>query len=257
MLQTGEYDYAWNLQVEDDILKRLEQGGKGRAVPSLGGNMEFIAINMMDPNKEVDGERSSLKALHPFFSDPAVRQALTLLVDRAAVQEHIYGRTGIQTANFLNAPSRFQSKNTRWEFNIDKANQVLDAAGSRKRGADGTRVKDGVKLKLVFATSINAPRQKAQAIVKQACAKAGLDVELKSVVASGFLLIRSGESRYLSPFLHRYPDVHDHPDAAGPRELHEPVRLVGGGDQGQQMAGTKHHAMAQRGVRSALSRRRN
>ena len=30
VLQTGEYDYAWNMQVEDDILLRLEQGGKGR-----------------------------------------------------------------------------------------------------------------------------------------------------------------------------------------------------------------------------------
>jgi peptide/nickel transport system substrate-binding protein len=30
VLQTGEYDYAWNLQVEDEILKRMEAGGKGR-----------------------------------------------------------------------------------------------------------------------------------------------------------------------------------------------------------------------------------
>ena len=30
VLQTGEYDFAWNLQVEDDILRRMEQGGKGR-----------------------------------------------------------------------------------------------------------------------------------------------------------------------------------------------------------------------------------
>ena len=30
VLQTGEYDYAWNMQVEDEILKRLEKGGKGR-----------------------------------------------------------------------------------------------------------------------------------------------------------------------------------------------------------------------------------
>src|SRR3954469_16140481 len=29
VLQTGEYDYAWNLQVEDEILLRLEKGGKG------------------------------------------------------------------------------------------------------------------------------------------------------------------------------------------------------------------------------------
>ena len=30
VLQTGEYDYAWNLQVEDEVLKRMEAGGKGK-----------------------------------------------------------------------------------------------------------------------------------------------------------------------------------------------------------------------------------
>ena len=29
VLATGEYDYAWNLQVEDEVLKRMEAGGKG------------------------------------------------------------------------------------------------------------------------------------------------------------------------------------------------------------------------------------
>jgi peptide/nickel transport system substrate-binding protein len=117
------------------------------------------------------------------FSDPAVRQALRLLVDRASVEAHIYGRTGVATGNFLNNPERFVSKNTKWEFNVDKANRLLDEAGW-KRGPDGIRAKDGKKLKLVFQTSINAPRQKTQAIVKQACQKAGIEIELKSVTAS-------------------------------------------------------------------------
>ena len=30
VLQTGEYDFAWNMQVEDEILKRLEASGKGQ-----------------------------------------------------------------------------------------------------------------------------------------------------------------------------------------------------------------------------------
>jgi len=114
-----------------------------------------------------------------------VRQALNLLVDRASIQEHVYGRTGIITANYLNRPPRFASKNTRWEFNIDKANQLLDAAGWN-RGLDGMRAKDRKKLRLIYQTSINAPRQKTQAIVKQACAKAGIDIEIKSIVASVF-----------------------------------------------------------------------
>ncbi len=185
VIQTGEYDYAWNMQVEDEILLRLENGGnaRGRIEIVPGGSVEHIELNTTDPWTEVDGERSSAKTTHPLFSDPAVRRALSLLVDRASVEAHIYGRTGLATGNFINNPQRFVSKNTKWEFDIDKANQLLDQAGWL-RGPDGVRAKDGKKLKLVFQTSINAPRQKTQAIVKQACQKAGIDVELKSVTAS-------------------------------------------------------------------------
>ena len=185
VIQTGEYDYAWNMQVEDEILLRLEDGGKarGRAEITDGGNIEHIQINFTDPWTEVDGERSSAKTKHPLFGDPAVRQALALLVDRSSVEKHIYGRTGRATANFINNPPKFASKDTRWEFNTEKANQLLDQAGW-KRGPDGIRAKGDKKLKLVYQTSINAPRQKTQAIVKQACQRAGIDVEIKSVTSS-------------------------------------------------------------------------
>ena len=48
------------------------------------------------------------------------------------------------------------------------------------------REKNGVKLHAVYQTSINAPRQKTQEIVKQACQKAGISIEIKSVTASVF-----------------------------------------------------------------------
>jgi peptide/nickel transport system substrate-binding protein len=185
VLQTGEYDYAWNMQVEDDILRRLEQGGKGRVNFWPTGNPEHIQCNFSDPWTEVDGERGSAKTTHPLLADRAVRQALNLLVDRAAVQEQIYGRQGQTSANFLNAPSRFFSRNTRWEFNVDKANQILEAAGW-KRWPDGVRAKDGKRLKMLYQTSINAARQKNQQIVKQAAAHAGIDLELRSVTPSVF-----------------------------------------------------------------------
>ncbi|HYU11090.1 MAG TPA: peptide ABC transporter substrate-binding protein [Stellaceae bacterium] len=187
VIQTGEYDYGWNMQVEDEILLRLEAGGsaKGRIEIFPTGAIEHIQLNQTDPWTEIDGERSSVKTKHPLLDDPAVRKAIALLVDRASVQAHIYGRTGVATGNFVNNPQRFVSKNTKWEFNIDKANQLLDEAGW-KRGPDGIRAKDGKQLKLVYQTSINAPRQKTQAIVKQACQKAGIELELKSVTASVF-----------------------------------------------------------------------
>jgi peptide/nickel transport system substrate-binding protein len=185
VIQTGEYDYAWNMQVEDEVLLRLEKGGKGKTVYAVGGDIEFIMLNYTDPNTEIDGERSSTKTRHPLFADAAVRKALALLVDREAIQKFIYGRAGRITANYLNGPPQFVSKNTSWEFSIDKAAGLLEEAGW-KVGADGIREKDGKKLKLLYQTSINGPRQKTQAIVKQACQKAGIDVELKAVVASVF-----------------------------------------------------------------------
>jgi peptide/nickel transport system substrate-binding protein len=185
VLQTGEYDFAWNMQVEDEILLRLEKGGKGHAVISPGGNIEHIQLNTTDPWTEVDGERASLKTKHPTLSDPAVRQALNLLVDRASVEKFIYGRTGNATANFVNNPDKFRSKNTKFEFNVDKAADILEKAGWKK-GGDGVREKDGKKLKFVFQTSINQPRQKTQAIVKQACQKVGIEIEVKAVTASVF-----------------------------------------------------------------------
>jgi peptide/nickel transport system substrate-binding protein len=181
VIQTGEYDYAWNMQVEDDVLRRLEQGGKGRVEIAWGGQVEFISCNFSDPSREVDGERSSAKAPHPFLTDPSVRAALSLLVDRASIQEQIYGRLAQTTSNYLNAPAALRSKNTRWEFNPDKAARMLEDAGWR-RGADGIRAKDGKRLRMLYQTSINAPRQKTQAIVKQVAAKVGIEMELKSIV---------------------------------------------------------------------------
>ena len=203
--------------------KKLEEGGKGQRRRSwTAAASSIIQINFTDPWTEVDGERSSIKTKHPTLSDKAVRQALNLLVDRGSVEKFIYGRTGVATANFLNNPERFRSKTTKFEFNIDKANQILDAAGW-KQGSDGIREKDGKKLKFVFQTSINEPRQKTQAIVKQACQKAGIDIELKSVVASVFF---SSDAANPDTYPHFYCDLQMYtttmtePD---PGSVHEPV----------------------------------
>ncbi len=144
-----------------------------------------MILNPTDPWNEVDGERASIKSKHPAFTDKAVRDAMNLLIDRKGIADVIYGRGAITTANFLNNPPRFRSTNTKFEFNPDKANQMLEAAGWKK-GADGIRAKGNVKLKFVYQTSVSGPRQKCQAIIKDACTKAGIDLELKSIVASVF-----------------------------------------------------------------------
>jgi peptide/nickel transport system substrate-binding protein len=203
VLQTGEYDFAWNLQVEDEVLTRLETAGKGAVRITNGGNIEHIQCNFTDPAIEVDGERSSATTKHPCLSDKAVRQALSMLVDKDSIHKFIYGRGGDASANFIYNPDRYASKKTSFKFDVDAAIAILDKAGW-KPGADGIRVKDGRALKFVYQTSINQPRQKTQAIIKQACKKAGIEIEIKAVTASVFF---SSDVANPDTYPHFYADL--------------------------------------------------
>ena len=219
VLQTGGFDLALGASVDDELLTRLEQAGKGRAGIAWGSDVEQIQLNQTDPWTEVDGERSSVKAAHPFLSDVAVRRALAALVDRGAIQREIFGRLGRTTANILVGPPSFRSPNTTWTFSVDGANEALDAAGCA-RGADGVRLRDGKRLRLVFQVPSAAVRQRVQAIVKQACRQAGIEVELKTVLPSVYYSSDPGNPDTLGRF---HADLQMHSvNTAGP----DPQRLM-------------------------------
>jgi peptide/nickel transport system substrate-binding protein len=186
VLQTGEYDYATGVtQIEGQVLAQLAQGGKGELIVRPG-NVEQILFNMADPNIDIDGERSSPKSKHPFLTDQRVRQAMALAIDRLSLVGQLYGPTGEATANILTVPTNLKSTNTSFEFDLDKANQILDQAGYA-RGADGIRVTaSGVPMKILFQTTINTLRQKEQVLVKDGWRKIGIDTELKPVDAAVF-----------------------------------------------------------------------
>jgi peptide/nickel transport system substrate-binding protein len=183
VIQTGEFDYAWNLQVEKDVLERIErQGTRGKVVLFPQAQLEHIQLNRTDPWTEINGERSSLQAPHPFLTELLVRQAYSVAVDRRVIAEQLYGAAGQPTSNFIDSPKRFQSANTRWDFDLEKAAQRLEQAGWT-RGPDGFRVKAGRRMKIVYQTSVNPVRQKTQAIVKKSFEQIGIEVELKAVNA--------------------------------------------------------------------------
>ena len=249
VLQTGEFDFAWNMQVEDEILQRLEKGGKGRVIIRQGRRHR---AHPAQHHRSVD--RGRRRALEPQdqASDPVgsggAPGAGACWSTRTRSRSTSTAAPAVATANFINNPERFRSKTTKYEFNVDKANDILDKAGWKK-GADGIRAKDGKKLKFVYQTSINQPRQKTQAIVKQACQKAGIDIEVKAVTASVFFSSDVANPDTYTKFyadLQMYNNGHA---AARSRSVPAPVLLVGGGQQGQQVAGPQHHALAEQGIR--------
>ncbi|MFM9108381.1 MAG: peptide ABC transporter substrate-binding protein [Chloroflexota bacterium] len=181
VLQTGDYHYAWNLQVEPAVLAELEKGGKGKLVVGRGTSVERIELQFADPNKEVDGQRAEKNTPNPVIGDLAVRQALNLAAPRDVISTQLYAGPEFEppTANILSGIPAMASPNTSWEYNIEKGGQLLEEAGWKMDG--DVRKKDGVELKISYATSINPVRQKTQAIIKQGLEKMGFKVELRQV----------------------------------------------------------------------------
>jgi len=176
VLQTGDWDLAWNVEfVETDILREMEMAGKGTVVAQPGTYVERVVINFADPNREVNGERAQKDTPHPFLTDKAVRQALSLATDRLTIATEIWpGEPPAQ--NILTGIPRYESPNTAYGFNLDRANQVLDEAGWVRNG--GVRRKDDVALKLTYVSPVYDARQKTQALNKSTWEKAGFEVVL-------------------------------------------------------------------------------
>jgi len=187
VLKEGVVDYAWNLQVDDSVLKTLETDGVGKATVSWGSYVERIMLNFTDPSRETtEGERSSVLHPHPALSDRNVRTALALAIDRKKIAA-LYGRTGRATSNILVAPAIFNSPNSEWAFDPDKAKEILDEAGWKDSNRDGVRDKNGVPLSFLFQTTVNSVRQQTQEIVKADLQAIGVKLENKMIDSSIFL----------------------------------------------------------------------
>ena len=184
VLQTGDADYAWNIQAEPAVIQDLEANGRGQMTYVFKPLMERIHLNFSDPNREVNGQRSNANAPHPFLSEKPVRQAISLAIDRTTITEQLYGDAGRVATNFIVAPAKYVSPNTEYEFNLERAAALLDEAGWVDTDNDGVRDKDGVEMRLLFSTSVNPVRQKTQEIIKQNLESIGMQVELKTVDAS-------------------------------------------------------------------------
>jgi peptide/nickel transport system substrate-binding protein len=183
----GAVDFTWNPALPEDTLVDIESAGKMIVLAPPSSFVERIMLNFTDPNKETaDGERSSLQFPHPFLSDLRVRQAISMAIDREVIAAP-YGRGGTLITNILAEPDYYASPNNIFEYNPQRAAELLDEAGWVDSNGDGIREKDGVELRIMFQTSIQPLRQAAQEQVKKDLEAIGFFVELKQIDSSIFL----------------------------------------------------------------------
>ncbi len=206
VMETGEFDYAWNLQLAPDVIASMEEGGKGKPVAGFGPLVERIMINQTNPSPDLpEGERSTAKHPHPFLPDPAVYTALSMAIDRPLLVEIGYGQAGKVTCNWVPAPAIFNSDTFDCSTqDIEGAKALLDEAGIVDTNGDGVREKDGVPLSILYQTSTNAVRQDFQALIKDWWEQIGMEVELRNVEASVFF---GGDPGSPDTFQKFYADV--------------------------------------------------
>ncbi|MEL6532810.1 MAG: peptide ABC transporter substrate-binding protein [Pseudomonadota bacterium] len=189
VLETGEFDYAWNLQIDPTVLAEMEAQGNGTVVTAFGTSVERIMINQTNPDPELGELRATVEGgPHPFLTNQTVTEAMSMAIDRALLVEIGYGAGGRPTCNVLPAPALYASTANDGCLvqDIEGANAMLDEAGIVDTDGDGVRELDGVPLSILYQTSTNAVRQDTQALVKQWWEEIGIETELRNIDASVF-----------------------------------------------------------------------
>jgi peptide/nickel transport system substrate-binding protein len=192
VLQTGEADYAWNLLVEPAVLDPMVAGGRGQVVSAFAGSVERIMFNFTNPDGALGDQRAEWRAddpnPHPFLTDPAVRQAMSLAIDRPLIAAQLFGVGGAPTCNILAGPPAVVSPNNDGclQQDMEGAKELLEAAGWVDTHGDGVRAKEGVELRVLFQTATNPVRQKIQVLVQQWWQAIGIATELRNIESAVF-----------------------------------------------------------------------
>jgi peptide/nickel transport system substrate-binding protein len=189
VLETGEAELTDILTADANVLAEMEKSGKGTIVSrGAGATMERLVFNFTNPDPALGDKRSVWSVddpnPNPHLSDIAVRQALSMALDRTTLAA-IFGPANQPTCNFVSGPEYNVSHYTDpcLKQDIEGAKQLLEEAGWVDSDGDGVRENDGVKLSLLYQTSTNALRQKVQALVKQWWAEIGVEAELRNIDA--------------------------------------------------------------------------
>lgn len=127
-------------------------------------------------------ESFSLNMGRPQFQDLAVREALYHAIDKTTIIDALYYGLPRPTESYMPQESFYYNDALpKHEFNIEKANQLLDGAGW-ERGDDGIRSKDGVRLAFTCSTTAgNHVREQMQQFVQQSFKEIGAEMSISNL----------------------------------------------------------------------------
>jgi peptide/nickel transport system substrate-binding protein len=134
---------------------------------------------------------------HPLMSDKRVRQALTYALDKKGITQTILkGLVEPAWSPVTVASADFHNPNvTKFQYDPNKAKQVLDEAGWKVNSATGVREKDGKKLAFeIVNISGDVERLQIVEVAQRQWKEVGVSAEIKPVDAATFVkTMQSGD----------------------------------------------------------------
>ncbi|MCQ0092599.1 peptide ABC transporter substrate-binding protein [Roseovarius sp. M141] len=202
VLETGEFDYAWNLQLSPDVLSAMAAKDNGQVVTAFSTLVERMALNLPEPAPRGSSTRGPNPIPHPAMADIAVRRALSMALDRTLMTQIGYGTAGRVTCNIVPGPSAYASRANDGcaVQDIPGARALLSDAGWTDDDGDGIRARDGRELRFTFQTSTNAVRQDFQVLAKEWWRQIGIETDLRNIDPSVFFSTDTGNQDTLQKF---------------------------------------------------------
>lgn len=153
----------------------LDSSSVARGQPFTQMAYVFLGMNLE--------ARKSTTAPHPIFGDVAVRRALSMAMDRAAMLQNVFGKYGrLAYGPFPMAVSTADSTLELPPYDVAAANALLDSAGWRAPTAGAIRVKNGRPLRFtIMVPNASGSRMRYSVLIQDQLRKVGADVKLEPV----------------------------------------------------------------------------
>ncbi|KAA0257758.1 peptide-binding protein [Deferribacter autotrophicus] len=126
---------------------------------------------------------------NPFFADKRVRQALSYATPKNDIIKGVlFGLGEIATGPYKPGTIWYNRDVKRYEYDLEKAKELLKEAGWQDRDGDGILEKGKKKFKVTILTNQgNSTRSRIAEIVQQSWKKIGVDVEIRILEWATFI----------------------------------------------------------------------
>jgi peptide/nickel transport system substrate-binding protein len=188
VLEIGEADYAWNLQVAPEIIAPMEAAGNGVVQTAFSANVEHINLNQTNPDGTPPSDYQGGANPNPFFTgNGELARALSMAINREELVAVGYGPAGTPTCTLWPVGEAKWPDESCLEYDPEGAMAILDELGYVDTDGDGIReLPDGTPLSWDYVTSTNAVRQSNQALIQGYWEAIGVEVNMQNQDAGLF-----------------------------------------------------------------------